>query len=112
MINFVKVARDNYDEFTLEKAKYVDLLQTRSAIFIEEAQACNLPIYPYKEGFFVTIKVEDNKFKEKVHEKLMENNIFTVQVNKGIRVAVCSLSVEKTQGLAQRIKNVIESCYE
>lgn len=107
MINFVKVLVDHNEEFLLEKAKYVDLLDARSSIFIEEAKENELPIYPYKEGFFVTVKI-DNEIKEKYHEKLMENNIFTVQVNRGIRVAVCSLSIEKCQGLAKKMKDILD----
>lgn len=108
MINFVKVARDEYDDFTLEKAKYIDLLEIRSTIFMKEAQECGLPVYPYKEGFFVTIKIEDNALKERYHALLMEHNIFTVQVNKGIRVAICSLSIEKAQGLAKKMKELLD----
>ena len=55
----------------------------------------------------MTVKI-DNEIKEKYHEKLMENNIFTVQVNHGIRVAVCSLSVEKCQGLAKKMKDILD----
>lgn len=107
MINFVKVARDDVKAFLEEKNEYIQLLKERSRIFIEEANACGLPIYPYKEGFFVTVKIE-NENKDKYHEKLMENHIFTVQVNKGIRVAICSLSVEKTKGLAIRMKEILD----
>lgn len=108
MINFVHIVKDYYEEFLLEKAKYIDLLEARSAIFLKEAEDCDLPVYPYKEGFFITIKIKDNKLKEKYHAALMENNIFTVQVNFGIRVAVCSLSVEKTKGLASRMKKILD----
>ena len=108
MINFVHVVRDHFEEFALEKAKYIDLLEIRSTIFMKDAEECGLPVYPYKEGFFVTIKIEDNALKERYHALLMENHIFTVQVNKGIRVAVCSLSVEKTQGLAKRMKELLD----
>ena len=38
----------------------------------------------------------------------MENNIFTVQVDKGIRVAVCSLPVNKAKGLAAKMKNILD----
>ncbi|MGN1344883.1 MAG: pyridoxal phosphate-dependent aminotransferase [Traorella sp.] len=107
MVNFVKTLVRNTEEFTLEKARYIDLLQIRSTIFIEEANECGLPIYPYKEGFFVTIKV-NNDIKEKYHEALMKENIFTVQVNKGIRVAICSLPIEKAKGLAKRMKDILD----
>ena len=51
----------------------------------------------------------DNETRDKFHEALMENNIFTVKVNLGIRVAICSLSVEKTKGLAKKMKDIFGS---
>ena len=85
------------------------VLKQRSDIFIKEADECGLEYYPYKEGFFVTIKVEDNALKAKYHEVLMENNIYTVQVNKGIRVATCSLPVDKAKGLAKKMKEILDN---
>ena len=108
MHNFVNLVKNHKDEFMAEKAEYIRLLRQRSDIFVKEAAECNLPLYPYKEGFFITLKV-DNAIREKYHEVLMENNIFTVQVNKGIRVAVCSLPVEKAKGLAKRMKDILDS---
>jgi len=108
MHNFVNLIRNHKDEFMAEKAEYIRLLRQRSDIFVKEAAECNLPLYPYKEGFFITLKV-DNAIRERYHEVLMENNIFTVQVNKGIRVAVCSLPVEKAKGLAKRMKDILDS---
>ena len=84
------------------------LLKQRSDIFTAEADACGLTYYPYKEGFFVTLKVEDNAFRDAYHQKLMDEHIYTVKVNKGIRVAVCSLSVDKCKGLAQRMKDILD----
>ena len=109
MENFVRVTTTGYKEFMREKDSYIQLLKQRSDIFVEEAKACNLPIYPYKEGFFVTLQMPNNEVREKYHQALMQNNIFTVQVNKGIRVAVCSISVEKVKGLAKRLKEVYDS---
>lgn len=107
MDNFTFVTTTNHDAFMKEKAIYVDLLEQRSNIFKKEASACELPCYPYKEGFFVTVKIEDNELRNRYHEALMENLIFTVKVNKGIRVAVCSLSVDKCLGLAKRMKDIL-----
>lgn len=109
MDNFTQVTTLHYDEFMQEKAKYIDLLEARSAIFLREAKECGLAIYPYKEGFFVTIKMENNEKRNRYHEALLQANIFTVKVNKGIRVAVCSLSVNKTQGLASRLKAILDT---
>ena len=108
MDNFTYVTTTGLDAYMEEKAYYVDLLKQRSDIFTAEADACGLTYYPYKEGFFVTLKVEDNAFRDAYHQKLMDQHIYTVKVNKGIRVAVCSLSVEKCKGLAQRMKDILD----
>lgn len=110
MDNFTYVTTKNYDVYMKEKAYYVDLLKQRSDIFTQEAKACGLAYYPYKEGFFVTVKVEDNALRDRFHEALMKEYIYTVKVNKGIRVAVCSLSVAKCQGLAARMKAILDAC--
>ena len=108
MDNFTYVTTTNYDAYMKEKAYYVDLLKQRSDIFMNEADACKLPYYPYKEGFFVTVKIEDNKQRDVYHDALMAEHIYTVKVNKGIRVAVCSLSVDKTKGLAEKMKEILD----
>lgn len=107
MENFVWVTTDNKQQFLAEKKEYVDLLRKRSDIFIKEANDAKLPIYPYKEGFFVTIKV-DNTIRDKYHQALMDEHIYTVCVNKGIRVAVCSLPAAKAKGLAYKMKKILE----
>ena len=110
MDNFTYVTTTNKDAYMKEKGEYVTLLKQRSEIFTTEAKACGLACYPYKEGFFVTVQMEDNKTRDIFHEKLMENNIFTVKVNKGIRVAVCSLSVDGCKGLASRMQAILKTC--
>ena len=85
---------------------YINLLKQRSNIIIKEATENNLPIYPYIEGFFITIKVDDNLI-DKYHEALMNNNIFTVKVDHGIRIAVCSLPIKTCYGLAKKLKEIL-----
>ena len=108
MENFVRVTQDHYEAFMQEKAEYIELLKQRSEIFVKEANECGLPIYPYKEGFFVTIQMPNNEIREQYHQALIKENIFTVQVNKGIRVAVCSISVQTVKGLAKRFKDIYD----
>ena len=110
MDNFTYVTTTNYDAYMKEKGYYVNLLKERSDIFTSEADACGLSYYPYKEGFFVTVKMNNNDIRDKYHEKLMEQHIYTVKVNKGIRVAVCSLSKDKCKGLAERMKVILDTC--
>ena len=109
MDNFTWTTTENLDNFLNEKKPYIELIEKRASIFVSEAEKANLDIYPYKEGFFVTLKVEDNQFKQRYHEELMKHHIYTVQVNKGIRVAVCSLPVEKCYGLASKMKEILNT---
>lgn len=109
MDNFTFVTTDNELEYMKEKDSYIALLKTRSDIFTKEADACGLVYYPYKEGFFITVKIEDNQVRDKFHETLMKEQIYTVKVNKGIRVAVCSLSIHKCKGLANRMKDILDT---
>ena len=109
MKTFITVLNQHGDDYEKEKQIYVDLLQQRSAIFKQEALACGLPIYPYKEGFFLTLKIEDNKKRDVYHEALIKNHIFTVKVNKGIRVGVCSLPIKQCYGLAQKMKEILDT---
>lgn len=106
MTSISNVLNDNYNEFIKEKEQYINLLKERSNILLKEAKENELPIYPYKEGFFITIKV-DNSIKDKYHQELIKENIFTVQVNEGIRVAVCSLPTNKCYGLSKRLKDIL-----
>ena len=106
MANFVWLVNDDRENFLKEKQKYIDLMKERSDIFLKEAKEAGLEVYPYKEGFFVTLRIKDNAFRSRYHEALMKEHIFTVEVNRGIRVAVCSLPVRKVYGLAAKMKKI------
>ncbi|MCF0107268.1 MAG: aminotransferase class I/II-fold pyridoxal phosphate-dependent enzyme [Holdemanella sp.] len=108
METFVDVVENQTEKYNEERRKYVALLKERSSIFTNEAAQVGLKHYPYKEGFFVTLAM-DNETRDKFHAALMDNHIYTVKVNKGIRVAVCSLSVAKTKGLAIKMKEILDS---
>ena len=95
------------EEYLKEKQQYVDLLKERAEILVTECHQVGLPIYPFKEGFFVTIRLESNEEKEALNLRLQENNIFTVEVDGGLRIALCSVPKRKLKGLAERIKNIM-----
>lgn len=107
MLMFSDIMEHHLLEYEAEKQTYVDLLKQRSEIFVQEAKEVGLRHYPYKEGFFVTLCM-DNETRDRYHEALMKHHIYTVKVNLGIRVAVCSLSIEKIQGLAKRMKEIFD----
>ncbi|NDI76712.1 aminotransferase class I/II-fold pyridoxal phosphate-dependent enzyme [Psychrilyobacter piezotolerans] len=94
------------DKLTEERDGYVKLLEKRSKIFLEEAKEVGLEVYPYKEGFFITLKIENEKIKESI-EKLNHENIYPIQVAHGIRIAICGSPSKKLEGLAKKIKKVI-----
>lgn len=106
MENFVYVTTTGLAAYQKEKDYYVSLLEERSKIFVSEAKEAGLSYYPYKEGFFVTLKF-DNKTRDKFHEACMKQHIYTVKVNEGIRIALCSLNIEKCRGLANKLKLVL-----
>ena len=108
MAAFVDVMDHHLKEYDQERLQYVALLKERSDLFVKEANEVGLKHYPYKEGFFVTLSM-DNTTRDAYHEALMENHIYTVKVNKGIRVAVCSLSLDKIKGLAKKMKDILDT---
>ncbi len=108
MDNFAWVTSNNYFNFISEKQIYIDLLKERSTLFLKEAKDCQLPLYPYKEGFFITIACKDNQQRDKLHTALINHHIFTVKVNLGIRIAICSCPTSKLKGLALTIRCIID----
>lgn len=108
MSNFVWITSEGKDAFLKEKQKYIDLMKERSSIFLSEANEVGLECYPYKEGFFITLKMKDNDYRDTFHKECMKEHIYTVSVNQGIRVAVCSLPVNKVYGLAKKMKEIQE----
>ena len=107
MVNVANVLNNHYDEYIKERNESIELLAKRTRLFKQEADECGLELYPFDDGFFVTIKVEDNEVKEKAHKRLIENHIYTINVNKGLRVALCSVPLNKVSGLAKKIKELI-----
>jgi len=99
-----KILRDNLIK---ERDSYIKLLEKRSKIFLEEAREVGLEVYPYKEGFFITLKMEDEKIKDNL-ERLNKENIYPIEVAHGIRIAICGTSIKKLKGLAKKIKKIIK----
>ncbi len=71
---------------------YRGMLKERGDVFFARARENSLPMTTYRDGFFVSIRSEDPVA---LSDRLCENNLFTVPFQKGIRVALCSISKEK-----------------
>jgi len=87
-----------------ERTEYYALIRKRADIFMNEAKQVNLHMLPYIAGFFLTIPT---KQPDAVCEKLHDDNIFAVPLAKGIRIAVCAVTVEKITGMAGKIAKAI-----
>lgn len=111
MMAFANLAlnEENKQAYLQEKNGFVKLLQERAEIMIHEAKEVGLPLYPYHEGFFITIKIDDHVIKNELHLKLKKHNIFFVNVYGGLRVAICSIPKAKITGLAAKIKEVLDT---
>lgn len=101
---FVKIVnnKEELDKLNNERLNAVKLLEKRSKIFIEQADAENLHILPYKSGFFITIPLNNNII-DNVIENLKQKNVFVLPIDGGIRVAICSASSEKLKLLPKII---------
>ena len=85
------------------------MLKARAELFLLEAKEVGLEHYPYDEGFFITLKMEDNRMRDEIHQRLLDQAIFSIKCQKGIRLAICSMSLVSIAGLAKKIKEVY--CY-
>lgn len=105
---FSNIILDEKKSAQLEKERefYRNLIKERADIFLTEAKECNLEVLPYVSGFFLTIPT--GEYTPKVEELLEKNHIYTVVLDEGIRIAVCSVTKKKISGLAKRIKSIID----
>jgi len=101
-----------FNKLALQKDSYIkylntltSTLKTRGDIFIKEAKDNNLPIYPYRGGFFCMVKTDNP---ERDYERLVEENIYLIPMKNGLRIALCGITTNEVKGLAAKIKQVIE----
>lgn len=105
----VKVLKENKEQFLTEKQQYINLIKERSEIFLSKAKEVDLPLYPYTEGFFATVKVEDDNLLNKFHNNLIANDIFAVKFDKGVRISLCAITKEEANLLPKQLKEVLEA---
>ena len=93
-------------ELDADRARYFKLIQERAAIFMKEAKEEGVKFVPYISGFFITIPVTNS---QAVCDDLEKQNVFLVPLKKGIRLAVCSVSKAKMEGLAHKLALAIKA---
>ena len=92
------------EEFLKEQIINKTILLTRIKTFLKEASDINLKVYNSKGGFFLSVPCNNPPM---VFEKLKERKIYVIPLQTSIRIAICSVSIRETVGLARKIKEVI-----
>ncbi len=83
-----------------ERNEFYQQIRSRADIFTSEAKAVDLKMLPYVAGFFLSIPSEDPVA---ICNKLHDDNIFAVPLDKGVRIAVCAVTAKKITGVAAKI---------
>ena len=107
MLTIGRVLKEDKENYLKELAEAREMLMKRSDLFIRQANDCGLELYTFSDGFFITLKMKDNESRDKAHQRLLDNHIYTIKVNKGIRVALCSTPLKIVDGLAYKIKELM-----
>lgn len=95
----------DYKDYLNELSYVKETLNKRGTEFVKIALMSELSIYPYKDGFFVTIPVENPV---EIYEDLANQHVFVIPLDKAIRVAISSICEKEIPRLVQALKNSIE----
>jgi aspartate/tyrosine/aromatic aminotransferase len=98
------LAPEQIGEFKQGLSQARQTIIARGETFLREAREANLPLIPYKNGFYVIVKCDNSQL---VYEKLTKNHIYAVPVAQGIRMALCSMPMKDIIGLAGKLKRII-----
>ena len=104
----VKLYKDEKLSAELEKdqTELRNLVNRRAKIFVDEANEVGLKIVPYKGGFFIAVPAENPGA---VCNELHKDLIYAVPLQYGIRVAVCSMPLDKIPGVATKMKAAMDN---
>ncbi|MGN8912879.1 pyridoxal phosphate-dependent aminotransferase [Anaerofustis butyriciformans] len=92
------------NNFIKERDHYVKMLRRRADVFLQKSEEVGLKLYPYKDGFFVCIPCKDPV---KAADLLMEENVFVIPLQTGLRFALCAVGEEKCALAPKIIKEVL-----
>lgn len=96
---------DKFEELQKERISSSAMLHKRAEIFLKEAHEVGLEMYPYRDGFFITLPIKGDM--DEVMEKLEKENIFVVPLKNEIRIGLCSIPTHKVYGLSEKIKKCL-----
>lgn len=102
-----RISKDanKFEAYEAEKAKYKTMLQKRADVFVEASKDVGLDILPYRDGFFISIPCDNAKA---ISDRLIDENLFLIPLQKGLRFAVCAVSEEKCKISPSMIKKAMD----
>ena len=86
-------------EYKKEKNEWYNVLKRRAEMFLSIVP--KEKVMPYKDGFFISLKSD---VPLQFAEKLKKEHIYLVPMQKGLRIAICSISEEKLRRLAEKVR--------
>jgi len=89
-----------------ERDYYYKMIKARADVFVEEAKACGLPMIPYIAGFFLSVPCENS---QAVCDILHKDHIYLVPLAAGVRIALCSIPLQKIPGIATKLNEALKT---
>jgi aromatic-amino-acid transaminase len=105
---FAKVTTEHRAQLDAERQQYVDLIRQRADAFLTEASKYALPLYPYSDGFFCMLRIEDEVLLNELHKALLARHIYTIKFSGGLRIALCSLNLTDCRKLPALISETLK----
>lgn len=88
-----------------ERDHYYKMIKARADVFVEEAKQCGLPMIPYIAGFFLSVPCDNP---QAVCDLLHKDHIYLVPLAAGVRIALCSIPLQKISGIATKLNNALK----
>lgn len=89
----------------IERARLIQLLDDRVAVFNREAGREKLNYPRYEGGFFVSVFARDA---QRTAANMRDDGVFVVPIEGAVRVALCSTAVRDVPRLVKALKNGIQ----
>lgn len=106
MIAISDLLNNHLEEYLKELETNKNMLNQRAKLFIKKADELGLKYYGYSSGFFVTLIV-NNEIKDQLHKQLIDKHVYTIKVNNGLRVGLCSVPYNKIERLVDILSKEI-----
>lgn len=97
-------SEDIAEKWSQEKDRLAQLLDSRRTKFISECESLGIPINPTMDGFFAWLDHEDP---ESIAEKCVEDDVYLVPLQGGIRIGLCAIPEEKISRVAEALAQAL-----